>query len=183
MRDEIINSIARVFDYYLVNTWSDLNSDSGYFWYSTNENDDYFTPNVSSAFLGVLSRYYIEYQDNITDREFYLSRINAAARGIIDSVQYENSLPFWYYINVPNKLNSINPNDLVHHAYIIWGIEYYREYVNEVKIPWTKNASLRSLDAFSKEDRVYYYTQNGVKWKKRRLYSQVYLKDKENGLI
>lgn len=153
-RDSIHNTIKQVFDYYLVNAWTDLDDSSGYFWYSPNENDNYFTPNVSSAFLGVLSRYYKEYEKEIDNVPLFRSKISKAAQGIIDNVHLISGMPFWDYAVYINKDKTRRANDLVHHAYTLWGIESYRENIGEISIPWGREDAVKSLNSYWKGDDV-----------------------------
>jgi len=152
---DILNIIEDVFNKFLTSTWTYYDSNSGYFWYSTSRDDDYFTPNVSSAFLGVLSRFYFEYGEFIHEKYFYQDRINEAARAINNSAQLRNGAPFWkYYAGVET------PNDLVHHCYTLWGLETYRYYVNEIQLRWSRDDSIRSLQCFWKSDIIHYFPQD-----------------------
>ncbi len=86
--------VRTVIDHYLTQVFTTLTDDTGYFPYSTNPNDNYFTPNVSSAFVGVAARYFDAFPGDIERPDFYRKRLKAAMTGLLDEVEYSNRAPF-----------------------------------------------------------------------------------------
>jgi hypothetical protein len=129
--------------------WTD-NETGDFFWYSPNVADNYFTPNVSAMFLGTLSRLLNEQTKlfNATEYKFIQKRIDSASEAIISNVSLINGYPQWRYsiYNDPSKKTKLN--DLVHHGYIIWGMETYRENGGRHELPWTIDQSVASIDSF-----------------------------------
>lgn len=136
----------------------------GFFWYSPNPVDRYFVPNASAMFIGALTRLIYEQRKylNIKDLQLIEGRIENAVKGIIQKSILRKGAPFWNYIAIPNQLNQDEPNNLVHHAYILFGMEIYRSYCGKIELPWTKEQTMQSLDRFIKEGLIYDYPQDVV---------------------
>lgn len=133
------------------------NDSERFFWFSPASRDAYFVPNVSAMFLGSVARLIYEQGSALTDKERQLlqQRIDDAARGIVSKMRWRNDAPFWSYSTFRDR-----PNDLVHHAYILWGMELYRALNGRVDLPWSLDQALRSLDLFWKEKRIHNYPQD-----------------------
>lgn len=136
----------------------------GFFWYSPSQSDRYFVPNASAMFVGAMARMLSEYGSVLNPDEYELihDRMDQAARGIISQIQWRNGAPFWPYIGLPNILNKEEPNDLVHHVYILWGMELYRSYGGSVGLPWSIDQAIQSLDRFWRDGILYDYPQDVV---------------------
>ena len=109
--------------------WSD-GYNGGYFWYSPNKSDDIFGINAPAMFLGSLVRLLDEQGDSLSaqQRELVRSRVHALAQSIVTTVKLRDGEPFWRYAPLPNPAGNDRPNDLVHHIYILMGIEQYRDW-------------------------------------------------------
>lgn len=136
----------------------------GFFWYSPNPFDGHFVPNVSAMFIGALTRLIYEQRKylNIKDLQLIEGRIENAVKGIIQKSIPRNGLPFWSYIALPNPFNQNEPNDLVHHAYILFGMEIYRSLGQKVDLPWTREQAIQSLNCFIKNGLIYDFPQDVV---------------------
>jgi hypothetical protein len=132
-----------------------------YFWYSIHDNDAKFVPNVSSHFAGVTQRFLHQHGSrlDLADRRMIQDRVDAAIRSIIALATPEQNLPFWPYIAEGDRTARSSPNDLVHHVYILWGLEIYRQYGGSVAIPWTTETAVDSLRSFLRDGVVYEYPQ------------------------
>jgi hypothetical protein len=132
----------------------------GFFWYSPNHNDAHFVLNSAAMFLGSAQRTLFEQGDAFSDaeRQFVQSRVDEAARGIISQVTWRDGAPFWIYASIP--LQSARPNDLVHHAYILWGMENYRSFGGQVTIPWSSQQASESLTRFWKDGVIHEWPQD-----------------------
>lgn len=121
-----------------------------YFWYSVSHDDDYFCPNVSAMLMGSLVRLLNERPDVFSEDEQNLVRetVSQCANALIATVRMRYGAPFWKYVAEPNKLNNSKSNDAVHHAYILWGIETYREFSGVDSIPWSRAQSIESMDRY-----------------------------------
>lgn len=161
--NEIQYLLKNISLYYCKNVWTDT-KDGGFFWYSPNKNDAHFAPNVSSMFMGMLCRIILEQNNLFTESEkkYISQKIDQAANAIISRVIWREGLPYWNYIARPNMFNQDEPNDLVHHGYILWGMEIYREFEDSSvsKIPWTVEQANNSLNSFWRDDKLYDCPQN-----------------------
>ncbi|HWR14178.1 MAG TPA: hypothetical protein VN577_05090 [Terriglobales bacterium] len=126
--------------------WSTRES-GGFFWYSTSVLDAKFVPNVSAMMSGVGARLLREHPNwlSVEDRKLLRTRIDDSVRSIINTATIRDQAPFWTY-NVP--VDHPDPNDLVHHVYILWGLEVYRAGGGTVPIPWMRADALRSIRMF-----------------------------------
>jgi len=130
--------------------WSD-GYGGGYFWYSPSKADDIFGINAPAMFLGSLVRLLDEQADSLSaeQRKLVSKRMHALAKAIVSTVTLRDGEPFWLYAPLPNRTGNNNPNDLVHHVYILIGIEQYRDWEgSRVKIPWSREKAITSVDRF-----------------------------------
>jgi hypothetical protein len=149
----------------------------GYFWYSPSVNDKHFVINASAMMTGVIQQVFYHYPELFTKSEidFIGNRIDLSVIGLIDQVEMRSGLPFWAYHAKPTQY-AVRPNDLVHHTYIIWGIELYRQYGGIIEIPWTTQQALLSLDLFwdggnlYEFPRVFEYSENIYSSKPARIW-------------
>ena len=137
--------------------------EGGYFWYSPAPADDYFVPNVSAMWAGVGAR--LTHEPWVQQRRRLLSgikaRTQAAAASIIASVDLRRDLPYWNYVEGSHDLNRDDPNDLVHHVYILWGMERARD-AGLAEIPWTREQAMDTVPAFFRDGRLWAYPQDEV---------------------
>jgi len=142
--------------------WADGYS-GGYFGYSPRDMaPPFFCINAPAMYLGALSRLMAEHKGNIPRDELHLvqEHADALARACLATVELRSGSPYWEYIAQPNPLNSKRPNDLIHHVYILWGLETYRETGGHVKFPWTLEGTLESLDRFWKGGTIRFMAQD-----------------------
>lgn len=141
---------------YCTNFWTE-NKIGGFFWYSPNSNDAYDCPNVSAMMLGNLQRLLSEHHQIFTQAQIQLisDRVDKSAESIIATVRWRNDMPFWAYITSPNKFGRDEGNDLLHHTYIIWGMELYREYGGKLALTWSRKQAEYSLDQYWKSSKIY----------------------------
>lgn len=147
-RDEIRRLLARVAVRWC-NFWSEGFS-AGFFWYSTSRADAHFAVNSPSMFIGALARLLHEQPSALAGegRQLVQARMDDQARSVVATVAIVDGLPYWSYMPLPNYRNSARPNDLIHHVYTLWGAELYRGLGGAVKLPWTREQAVRSLDRF-----------------------------------
>lgn len=147
--------------YWCQNVWTGK-GDNGFFWYSISSSDAYFCPNVSAMILGTLSRIVSEQKEIFTDSEvhFIQDRVDKAAKGLVLAMDWHSEAPFWTYISVPNDLNINRPNDILHHTYILWGMELYRSTGGRIELPWSTSQAIESLNCFWKNKAIYEYPQD-----------------------
>ena len=123
----------------------------GYFWYSPSKADDIFGVNAPAMFLTPLVRLLKEHPELLSEEETALirARTDALAKAVVSTAVLREGRPFWKYAPIPNRLKHDKPNDLVHHAYVLFGVERYRDWSEgAVQIPWSRNAAAASLDHF-----------------------------------
>ncbi|MPW26112.1 hypothetical protein GC105_09940 [Alkalibaculum sp. M08DMB] len=159
---EIKKIVSEVILYWLKEVYIG-DDDIGYLGYSPEPTDMIYTPNVSSMFLSSLVRIITEHDGifNESDKQFVLKRTHAIANKLVNTVHFKEGIPYWDYAEYLDD-REIKTNDLVHHIYILWGIEEYRNKFDEVKIPFSKEDSIASVDSFWKENRIFFYPQNQV---------------------
>lgn len=133
-----------------------------YFWYSITPSDDYFCPNVSSMFMGSLARLLREHPEFFNDEQFSTLEVTVTecAQAIVSAVEMRYGAPFWKYIASTERTGRTKANDAVHHAYILWGIETYRDCYGIDSIPWSREQSLESMDRFWSQDRCFEFPQD-----------------------
>lgn len=160
-RLEILNVIKQICVQWSKDTWSDTPK-GGFFWYSRSAFDAHFVTNVSAMFAAALWRTITEHRDVFSDSEYQLiqTRVDEAMSEIASQVIWRNDTPFWNYIPVPNSLNQDKPNDLLHHVYILWSTEIYRQSERPVKLPWSLGQALDSLNHFWREGEIYDFPQD-----------------------
>jgi len=134
----------------------------GFFWYSPAAADAYFSLNPSAMLAGATQRFLRRYGAELTwaDLSLLLEVADRAARSVALAVRPREGRPFWAYLAVPNPLGQDEPNDAVHHGYILWGMETYRRYGGRVELPWTTAQARASLRAFLVEGAPRDYPQD-----------------------
>jgi hypothetical protein len=159
-KQRIVYALRDVFSRWCSEVWTRHETNSAYFMYSTNTVDDYDVINVSSMFIGCLQRFIKEYGYMLSQDELalYANRADSAAKSIIDKVVVKFDGPFWNYIESP--LFGARVNDLVHHVYILFGMEMYRTYGGKEALPWTLDQGVKSLDLFFIGSKLYNYPQD-----------------------
>ncbi|RLA97488.1 MAG: hypothetical protein DRG83_15780 [Deltaproteobacteria bacterium] len=137
----IIQTIVKTVIYWSRNVWTDVN-EGGFFWYSPAPQDSYFVPNVNAMMLGTLARVLSELKESLSreERKLLEDRIKQGARMLVATVNQD--LLEWPYAVIPGRVWS--PNDLVHHAYTIWGTELVRDYKPSL-IPWSRKQAIESV--------------------------------------
>jgi len=160
-RRDIIAAVGNVSLKWCRKAWTDI-AGGGFFWFSPNSWDAFFAPNVSAMFLGSLSRALSEQKRAFSKKEylFIKDRVDRAAAAIVSAAIWRQGAPFWNYIVRPGSGPRDDPNDLIHHVYILWGMELYRSSSGKVNLPWSSERALRSLDRFWKDDKVYDFPQD-----------------------
>lgn len=115
-----------------------------FFWYSPHPADSKFCPNVSSMMAGALQAGVaagLVRDPGGTVR----AAIDAAVESIVGVARYgEEFGPSWDYIV---GADPPRPNDAVHHAYTIWGLERYRECGGSRLVPWQAEDAAASCTA------------------------------------
>ena len=157
--EKIYNLLRKASLFWCNKVWTG-DQKGGYFWYSISSNDNYFVPNVSAMFLGSLVELITECEFIFTTVEInnIKQKIDRAAKAVIENVNYYDDMPFWNYsVKLPIRSSSI-PNDLVHHIYILWGMEKYR-YLDSVSLPWSLEKAVKSIDSFYRANYFYAYPQ------------------------
>jgi len=134
----------------------------GFFWYSTASADAEFTINPSAMLAGATQRFLHHYGAGLAtvDRRLLEDVADRAARSIVRHVAPRAGRPYWTYLAVPNRIGQEEPNDAVHHAYIIWGMEDYRRYGGAVPLSWTPTQARASLRTFVLTGGVAEYPQD-----------------------
>lgn len=143
--------------------WSDIPG-GGFFWFSPRSSDAVFSPNVGAMFLGALARSLKELGGAFSEGESRLigDRIDRAAASIASRTIWRAGVPYWNYVVKLDMPSWDDPNDLVHHAYILWGMELYRSLRGNASLPWSRTQALQSVDRFWKNDKLYDYPQDLV---------------------
>lgn len=158
----ILAALRQVCDRWTRELWVEGYS-GGYFAYSPCDvNPPFFCINAPAMFLGALARPLAEHGAALPGDELRRLRAcaDAAARAIVATAVLRDGAPFWDYIALPNPLNSKRPNDLVHHAYILWGVETYREAGGAVPLPWERGRAIDSLDRFWRDGALRFMAQD-----------------------
>lgn len=134
----------------------------GFFWYSPTPDDAQFVPNVSAMFLGSLVKILARQNKILSEAEKMLikDRVEKTAKGMISKMVWKGGAPFCNYIEWPEDLQKeFYPNDLVHHAYFLWGMELFRSMDSKIHLPWSREQAIHSLDLFWKEEKIHNYPQ------------------------
>ena len=157
---QIINSLRDVFTRWCNEAYTQTDDNHGYYRYSTNQADDYNVVNVSSMFAGGLQRFLAEYGYMLNPHEIalYSNCADSVAKSIIEEAFFKYDGPFWNYIESP--LISARTNDLVHHVYILFGMDMYRIYGGKEQLSWTTDQSMNSLDLFFSNSKLFNFPQD-----------------------
>jgi hypothetical protein len=136
--------------------------DGKYFWYSPAPHDDLFCPDVSAMFAGSLVRIIEEHADHFSEEQlaFLDDVVYQCLTALIAKVKMRYGAPFWDYVATSQKRKNRKRNDVVHHAYILWGIETYREFGRHREIPWSRAQSVESMDRFWRHGRIWEFPQD-----------------------
>jgi hypothetical protein len=122
-----------------------------FFWYSPHQVDAMFCPNVSSMMAGALQTAHgsgLVADEDGGVRAF----VDAAVDAIVGIAGSPNGvLPSWPYLVAGEPPR---PNDAVHHAYTVWGLERYREADGGRAIPWSTDTAAASCAAFLAGERA-----------------------------
>jgi hypothetical protein len=149
-RKEVLDVINSVTLRWCREVWSD-GYGGGYFWYSPSKVDKIFGINAPVMFLGSMVRILDEQGQSLSPHERTLirSRADSLAKAAVATVKLRNGEPFWSYAPLPNRFNRESQNDLVHHVYILIGIEEYRDSDgSSVTLPWSREKAIASVDRF-----------------------------------
>ena len=141
--------------------WSD-GYGGGYFWYSPSRNDRIFCTNASammvSALLDALAVEPTLFAAE--ERRLVEARVRLGAASLREAATLRDQAPFWRYAPVPNALGHDTPNDSLHQAYILWGVESYRDRNASTAFPWSREESMASLDRFFDRGVNYLYPRD-----------------------
>lgn len=155
--------------------YTSTGSTGDYFWYSTAACDNVYCVNVSAMLVGSLSQLLSASANcnwDLADRQKIEETVDACAETIIRSTSMRHNAPFWPYHFLKNGEPSKGQgNDAVHHIYIVWGMELYRELRRPDRLPWTRQQSEESVARFWRHEKQYYWPQDvGSSQKLDRLY-------------
>ena len=141
----------------------------GYFQYSEQSHDDHFSINAPAMMLSPQARFLTHHAGDLSheERNLLQRRLDALATAIVKTVQLRDGCPFWDYLPQPNKLKSRRPNDAVHQAYILWGMETYREQGGAVVPTWTRAQAMNSIEKFWRDHQLYFFAQDEPNWSDR----------------
>lgn len=119
-----------------------------FFWYSPHIADAKDCPNASALMVGAIRRARVAgLLDGIAPAADAV--IDEAVRHLVATSRRDAPrFPAWQYIEgaVPGR-----PNDAVHHAYTVWGLETYRESFGDVPLPWSTAAAGASCRMFFRD--------------------------------
>ncbi len=160
---EIVELVRQVGERWCMEVWVD-GLGGGYFNYSPHDTKPgYLCINAPAMFVGALARFVHE-QGQFLPADtvrLFRSRLDAFVQTAIGTGTLRGGAPYWDYIAPPNNpVKFQRPNDLVHQAYIIWGLENYREAGGSVKLPWTQAQALESMDRFWKDGTLRFFAQD-----------------------
>ncbi len=163
-RQRILDLMKTVGQLWCSDYWQDLETDlgpAGYFWYGIEPRDAYFASNVSSMMLASLTRLSEEQRGAFDSQDYQhmADCVDKAARGMVYGVHWRGSgRPFWLR-GTAHEDNLIaessyydRVDDLVHHAYTVFGMEVYRALAGRVALPWTTEQALLSFDVYWVDD-------------------------------
>lgn len=143
--------------------WTDQGSES-FFWYSPSTEDANDVCNVNGFMIGMsvhlLSQPWI--RSNHAIRTDIIEKTKKAARSILSRTELRKNLPFWPYMPVPNRYHENTPNDAVHHAYIVWGLERLRDsrLLPPCEFPYSKSAAMATVGTFIEGGRLFDYPRD-----------------------
>jgi hypothetical protein len=167
-KKELVDLMRQVADRWCTDLWM-AGQGGGYFCYAGHDKKPCgFYVNAPVMFLGSLARLLHEHGSVISPdrRELFESRLDALARSTVATVTLRDGAPFWDYITPPHNPHDFQrPNDLIHQAYILWGVETYRDLGGGVRLPWTRAKAVESLERFWKDGTIRFFAQDepGVK--------------------
>lgn len=160
---QLETTIANAWKRWSREAWTDFSPEFGWFWYSPAISDSWNVVNINGMMLSVAIRCRQRTWKSPGLLEFadLDDRIHKMARLILAEMEPRNGLPFWHYIPTPNALNQDEPNDIVHHVYILWGMERYRTYSSE-PLPYTKEQALESVATYFSDTKAFDYPQDVI---------------------
>lgn len=122
----------------------------------------WFCVNAPAMYLGAMARFLKEHGETLAgpERDSLRRDLDDLARAVVATVAIREGAPYWDYIAQPNPLGSRRPNDLVHQAYILWGVETYRDAGGAVPLPWSRAKAVESLDRFWKDGTPRFFAQD-----------------------
>lgn len=134
----------------------------GYFQYSSAPHDDVDVPNVNAFMAGAMAAARARIPEAF-DAEL-ASRVDAAvpqaAEGVSRQGKAQGGIPYWAYVAKPNRFgNRDSWNDLLHHAYVLYGLELVRRYRPDVPLDYTVAAARASLASFWRAGRAMDFPQ------------------------
>jgi len=139
--------------------------EDGWFSYSPSFADDYFVLNVNGLMLSVAARalQYSWIGSNKIFNQKVLNKVSILTKTIFKTMHLREKRPYWQYISVPNRMNHDEPNDAVHHVFILWGLERIRDLkISEWIFPYTRKQAINSLQSFFVNNIAYDYPQDFV---------------------
>lgn len=146
-----------------IEVWTE-SPEGGFFWYSPSTFDNHFVINASAMMMGVVSRAVTDFGMSLPDylRTLFSDRVLKSFNATIGQAKLRNDAPFWSYIALPNAFNQDVPNDLVHHVYILWGIDQAISCLGESAAPWWREMLDLSLDKYWRDGVLYDYPQDVI---------------------
>lgn len=138
---------------------------SGYFGYSPAPTDMVPVLNVTAYTAGVVLRALAELPNEFTalEKADFRSKCLECVASVVNEVVDVEGAPQWNYHSNQSpfwaRLKN-QPNDLFHHAYIIWGLEMARIH-GGASVPFTRAQYLASLRQYFRGTRLYGYPE---KW-------------------
>lgn len=166
-RAKLLEVIATIAQRWTHDVWH-YTEEGGYFLFSPHPNDRaYAIPNVSAMMVGVLARFLTEYPATVSlaDRRILWRYVDEGAAGVNVDVQLRDGAPFWrywHYFAPPTSTYKDGPNNLVHHVYVIYGMELYRHYRGATRLSWDTRAAAVSLERFVHDGRMYDVPQDAI---------------------
>jgi hypothetical protein len=130
----------------------------GFFVYSPHEEGPpSFNVNAAANFLSPLARLNHEHPSALTieAKNLFAACIDSLVKATVAQATMRDGAPFWRYVAVPNAIKSDRGNDLIHQAYILWGLETFRDCGGT--LPWSRANALESLRRNWKGDRLCFY--------------------------
>ncbi len=162
-RGVIESVIAEVLKRWSAEVWT-ATADRGWYWYSPASVDSYNVVNISAMMLSVILRC-LEYDwTQLLINKIDLSKkASMIAATIVSEMELRSGLPFWRYVPTPNALRQDEPNDMVHHIYILWGMERYRDSgIPPDSIPYSRAQAIESIRLFFDDEKSFDYPQDVI---------------------
>lgn len=137
--------------------WSRHWTDDGrvaYFWYSPSPHDAHYVPNVSSMWVGVGARLLAQpwVVRNARLARAVRAKVARGSASLVEEAELVDGAPFWRYL-----VGQGRPNDALHQAYTLWGLERVRHSAVGLVIPWSRRQSLASVQAYVGTDGIHEY--------------------------